>query len=148
MLNIGPFLVRKWRFQKEWNFAILSVEYLFFSKNFLFSRIYVHTFYSEENYLIAKLVYFFLIMLQAQWKILSGHGVNLTWFKCLSDQEVTTYLWSLTTCLMREWKAPAENRSDGRIWEKASLLNVRFYWIYYQKVPYWTFLSTRRRWLL
>lgn len=45
----------------------------------------------------------------------------------------------LTTCLMREWKAPAENRSDGRIWEKASLQNVRFYWIYYQKVPYWTF---------
>lgn len=49
----------------------------------------------------------------------------------------------LTTCLMREWKAPAENRSDGRIWEKASLQNVRFYWIYYQKVPYWTFFEHR-----
>lgn len=49
----------------------------------------------------------------------------------------------LTTCLMREWKAPTENRSDGRIWEKASLQNVRFYWIYYQKVPYWTFFEHR-----
>lgn len=101
------FLLRKWRFQKEWDFAIL--QWLFGFLQWFIGRLYMYTFYWP---IISHLPSNVLLShnYPQTGKTLTSQGVNLHITEASFLRWPLSWCCTWTTYTMRKWMAPPESR--------------------------------------